>query len=46
MARARLAYGYSCSPTALRDLTIGEARAMLATLAEVDEARKRAMRKR
>lgn len=45
MLRTRLAYAFQCSPTALRDLTVGEGRAMLAVLAEVHEAHKRARRK-
>lgn len=41
MSRARLAYAYGVSPVDLRDLTLGEARAMCAVLEEVAKAHKR-----
>lgn len=45
MLRARLAFAFQCSPVDLRELTVGEARAMCAVLDEVNEAHKRARRK-
>lgn len=40
MDRAWLAYAFRVSPVSLRDLTMGEARAMRSVLAEVARARK------